>query len=287
MGNYGHALGAGVLCRSRCWSRRRRLRLSRCRDAERRKTLLQVARATGLAAALLVPWHTWVILRLGAPGDLFWQTFFRQTGDTWWAELGVRLMNVLRTLFPDFSAIGLSAPTFCQNALYTLGGMLGLGLLPFFAASLARRDSVRVCLAIGVVPLLVAGILVGGNHTGLAQFGPWLFVPVAAALGCAVLTSLSWQLCLGVSLACLAEQALIIWVGAYIRHRGLFPADDWHAPTRLIGLIGLQLAAAVVTISVCLRENRRFGVRREIARRVIYPSFKPQPIERENAEIKA
>jgi hypothetical protein len=256
-------------------------------NAERRKALLHVARAIGLAAALLAPWYTWVILRLGAPDELSWQTVLRQTGDTWSGELGVRLMNVLRTLFPDFSVSGPSARTFCQNALYTLAGMLGLGLLPFFAASLARRDSVRVGLAIGLVPLLVAGILIGGNHTGLAPLGPWLFVPVAAAFACAALASLSWQLCLGVSLACLIEQALIIWLGAYVPHHGLFLADDWHAPMRLMGLIGLQLAAAVVTISVCLRKNRPSGVRREIARRVIYPSLRPQPIERETAEINA
>ena len=253
--------------------------------AERRKALLHVARAIGLAAALLVPWYTWVILRLGGPDDLLWQTLLWQTGDTWSGELGVRLMNVLRTLLPDFSASGPSTRTFCQNALYTLAGMLGLGLLPFFAASLARRDSVRIGLAVGLVPLLVAAIVMGGNHTGLAPFGPWLFVPVAAAFACAVLASLSWQLCLSVSLACLMEQALIIWVGAYVPNHSPFLADDWHAPIRLMGLIGLQLAAAVVTISVCLRKNRPSGVRREIARRVIYPSLRPQPIERETAEI--
>jgi hypothetical protein len=124
---------------------------------------------------------------------------------------------------------------------------------------------------------LLAGTIMG---TDLAPSSLWLFLPVVG-VGCALLTARPRWVFPAVSLACLIAQAVPIWLVAFLPNRTGFQAGDWHLPTRLLGLIGLQLLAAAMSVSICVRRDRRARRCTRRNRRVIYPAFKPQPFKPE------
>jgi hypothetical protein len=248
-------------------------------SANRRESLLQLAKAGSVMAALLLPWCACQLTWRDSPLNLLLPNLYAYR--EWSLKVDVRVVNVFKTLFPQFAGASLSVQALLDNALRTLPGMLGLGLVPFFAVSLGRPGARRIALAIGLMPLLYASFISEGGQGGLALVGPWLFIPIAIGLSCAVLSSLPRWACLAVGLTCIVEQALVTWLAAYASHSGPFPTGDWHAPARLIALVGLQLLAAAITTSVCLRRYSWPGAGARANRRVICPSFKPQPVNRE------
>jgi hypothetical protein len=121
--------------------------------------------------------------------------------------------------------------------------------------------------------------------TDFAPFSPWLLLPVGVGVGCAFLTALPRWVFPAVTLACLIAQAVPIWLLAFLPNLTRSQAGDWHVPTRLLGLISLQLLSAAMSVSICVRRNRGTRRRARRNRRVIYPAFKPQPVKREPVAI--
>jgi hypothetical protein len=161
---------------------------------------------------------------------------------------------------------------FCQIAV---AGAVALGLLvPWYAWA-----------GISLQAPVLAGATTGAGYRGLAPSSPWIFLPVALGVGSAFLSARPRWVFPAVSLACLFAQALPIWLVAFLPNRTGFQAGDWHLPTRLLALIGLQLLAAVMSVSICAQRNRGARRRTRRNRRVIYPAFKPQPFKLEPVEI--
>ena len=146
-----------------------------------------------IAAALLLPWELWTHLWLRTPSNLISQNISQSLSKGYFTAAGIRVVNMLRTVIPHLVGSGstLDFRTLARNAFFTLPGMLGLVLLPFFGASLAQRRNVLITMTMGLVPLLMTGIVFGDSHGGLAPFGPFLFIPIAATLSAGVLASLS------------------------------------------------------------------------------------------------
>jgi hypothetical protein len=183
---------------------------------------------------------------------------------------------------------------------YPVGAVVGLGCCAYpLVTSGNRRKSLFQLVVAGTVALGLLGPwyawtgislqvppLAGATTwTDFAPSSSWLFLPVAVGVGCAFLTARPRWVFPAVSLACLFAQALPIWWVAFLPNRTGFQAGDWHVPTRLLGLVGLQLLAAVMSVSICLRGNRGPRRRRRRNRRVIYPAFKPQPFRPEPVVI--
>jgi hypothetical protein len=183
--------------------------------------------------------------------------------------------------YPWAAAVGLG---FCAFPLLTSGnrpkafsqlafaGAVGLGLVvPWYAWSWVSRQA----------PLLAGATM----ETQLVPSKYWLFLPVAVGLGSGLLTARRRWVFEAVNLACQIAQAVPIWLVAFLPNQTGFQAGDWHVPTRLFGLIGLQLMVAVMSLSICVRRYRGACRRTRRNRRVIYPAFKPQPFRPEPVEI--
>lgn len=223
----------------------------------RMRAALQLVPAGLFAAVLLVPWNLWAIVWLRTPGNLISQNIGQSLDQGYFTAANIRMMNVLRTVIPHLVCPDpwLNPVNLARDAFFTLPGMLGLVLVPFFAASLAQRRHALITLTMGLVPLLMTGVVMGESHGGLAPFGPFLFIPIAATLSAGMLVSLSrWEL-LGVTLACLAEQAVVIWLSAYGPHWQLVSIKDPLTLLRLIALFAVEGSLAGLLILVCLRHR--------------------------------
>jgi hypothetical protein len=223
-----------------------------------------VLRAGAVAALLLLPWYLWAAVWIKAPGNLLSQNLhMERAGGGLSLLFEIRFLNLLRTLIPHaFSTVPtVTASTFFCNSFFTLPGMMGLVLVPFFGASLGKQGRALLAATMGLPSLLIVAAVIGDSHGGLAPFGPWLFVPAAMSMSCGVLAALPpWARITG-GLACLLEQALVVWLAIYVPHKGPFLPDDLRAPTRLFGLIALQVAAALVVIAISWPRIRRLETR--------------------------
>jgi hypothetical protein len=171
------------------------------------------------------------------------------------------------------------------------GAVVGLGCCagPQFMRGNRRKAFSRLGVAGAVaLGLLVPGYVWAGIslqalmptwvNTGeyLTPARLWLFLPVAIGVGCASLTNRPRWVFPAIILACLIAQAIPIWLVAFLPNRIGFQAGDWRLPTRLVGLISLQLLAAVISSSICRGRNRGASGGSKRNRRVIIPAFKPQ-----------
>jgi hypothetical protein len=233
-------------------------------SASRRRALFNVLRAGAVAAVLLLPWYLWGVLWIKAPGNLISQNLdLHRAGGGLSLLLEFRFLNLLRSLVPHaFSNVfTVTGVTFFWNSFFTLPGMLGLVLVPFFGASLGKPGRALIAATMGLVPLLIVAVLIGSSHWGLAPFGPWLFIPAAMGMVCGVLAALPpWARIAG-GLAGLMEQALIVWFAIYLPHHAPFPAGDLKAPLRLGALIAVQVAAAIMVIVVSWPRVQRLATR--------------------------
>jgi hypothetical protein len=161
-----------------------------------------------------------------------------------------------------------------RKALYQLAvaGAVALGLLAPW----------HVWVGLSLQAPGLTGAITGAD---LAPSSALLFLPAAMGLSSAILTARRRWVFPAVTLACLLAQALPIWLVAFLPNRTGFQAGDWHVPTRLLGLIGLQVLAVAISVSICVRRNHGTRRRAKRNRRVIYPSFKPQPFNPEPVEI--
>ncbi len=222
-------------------------------SVSRRRALFNVLRAGTVAAVLLLPWYLWAAVWIKAAGNLISQNLeLRRAGGGLSLLLEFRLLNLLRSLVPHaFSNVPrVNAETFFCNSFFTLPGMMGLVLVPFFGASLSKPGRALIATTMGLVPLLIVAVLIGSTHHGLAPFGPWLFIPAAMGMVCGVLAALPpWARIAG-GLASLLEQALDHLARNLFASPRRFPADGLKAPLRLAGLIALQAVAAIMVIVI-------------------------------------
>jgi hypothetical protein len=199
----------------------------------------------------------------------------------------------------------ISSPTMgCLLALsgYAYAGSAGVGLgccaYPLLSGGDRRKASFQLAVAgavalgltvpgyawagISLQTLMSAGAITAGNFAP-ARLG--LFVPVVVGVGSAFLTVRPRWVFPAIILACLIAQAVPVWLVTFLADHSGLQAGDWRLPTRLVGLTGLQLLAAAMSLSVCM--GRKRGARRHPRRnrRVIIPAFKPQPFRPEPLAI--
>lgn len=208
-----------------------------------------------LTAALLVPWHWWTTRWIGDAGNLISQNIGQGAELGWGHVVGARFINMLRTLAPH--AIGTNdVPTprmVFSTSFFTLPGMLGLVMVPLFAAALYDRRFALATVTIVMLSILATTVALGGSHGGLAPWGPFLFIPVAMAMASCVLVRLPRWLQCAVLVLAVAEQAAVLWFGCVLPHIPPFAALVQRDAIRFVVLAVFPLATAIAMTILTLR----------------------------------
>jgi hypothetical protein len=226
-------------------------------ERPRRRALVSLVLASTFGLALLVPWHLWTIGHIRDSGNLITQNIYQNSGDGWWRILSIRLDNILRTVFPTHFAQsdGLTPKSLYLNAFFSIPGMMGIILVPFFGAALHRRDRALMAALAGLGATAITAVTFGQNQAGLAPFGPFIFVPIAVAYAAAMLVRISRPAMVAVLVLAFAEQMLVTW---YAIVWPQWSATGEHAPgdiRRFSALVLVQLAMFVVMLRESCRDQ--------------------------------
>ncbi len=224
-------------------------------ERPRRRAFVRLVLASILGVALLVPWHLWTTRYIHDSGNLITQNIFQNSSEGWWRIMSIRIDNTLRTIFPtSFSqSDGLTPKALFLSAFFTLPGIMGIILVPFFGAALYRRDRALLAALAGLGSILITAVTFGQNQAGLAPFGPFIFVPLAVAFAAAMLVRLARPAIVAVLAFAFAEQLLVTW---YAIVWPQWSATSAHTPGDVRRFSALVLVQ-VMMFAVMIRESWR------------------------------
>lgn len=227
-----------------------------------RRALGRLSLATALGLVLLIPWRQWTTGYIHDSGNLITQNIFQNTSKGWWTILSIRIDNILRTVFPVHLAQsnGLSPNSLYLNAFFTLPGMVGVVLVPFFGAALYRRDRALLATLAGLGATVITAVTFGQVQAGLAPFGPFAFVPIAMALATTMLVRNSRPVVLTVLVLAFAEQMLVTWYAIIWPKWSEFAT---HTPAELRRFCALALVQGAL-FAFMLKEACRGELERQI-----------------------
>jgi hypothetical protein len=104
---------------------------------------------------MLVPWFIWTLIVLRIPSDLFAQNFITQGVASIAAHIAIRLVTLSRAFGPEMLMMGMASPFSAQRLFYhsliCLPGILGLLVLPAYAACVLCLRTHRVFIVYGIV----------------------------------------------------------------------------------------------------------------------------------------
>jgi len=226
-------------------------------ERPRRRAIIRLALAAALGAALLAPWYLWTTRHIHDSGNLITQNIYQNAGQGWWRIISIRIDNVMRTLFPTHFAQsdGLTPKALFLNVFFTIPGMMGIVLVPFFGASLYRRDRALLAVMAGLGATVITAVTFGQNQAGLAPFGPFIFVPIAVAYAAAMLVLLPRSAIIAVLTLAFGEQMLVLW---YAIVWPQWATTGEHAPgeiRRFSALVLVQLAMFALMLRESWREH--------------------------------